>query len=97
MLITLSLSFAIGSATGVLKAAQPPAAIALPPGAGADAIEEVCTTCHQISVITAKRRPRSEWEEVLKRMHDEGLAAGADEVSLITDYLTQNFGPPTSP
>jgi hypothetical protein len=62
-----------------------------PPGQGLDLIQRSCVNCHDISIITAKRKTRDEWAQILGLMADRGAEVTPDEMQIIEEYLSQNF------
>lgn len=65
-----------------------------PPGPGLDLIQRSCINCHDIYMITAKRRTAQEWATVVGLMADRGAEVTPEEMQIIEDYLSQNFSPP---
>jgi hypothetical protein len=62
-----------------------------PPGPGLELIQRACVNCHDISIITAKRKTRDEWAHILGLMADRGAEVTPDEMQIIEEYLAQNF------
>jgi mono/diheme cytochrome c family protein len=62
-----------------------------PPGPGLDLIQRSCINCHDIYMITAKRRTAQEWATVVGLMADRGAEVTPEEMQIIEDYLSQNF------
>jgi competence ComEA-like helix-hairpin-helix protein len=53
----------------------------------------VCSRCHPIERVTAMRRTRSQWEEVITTMiTSRGAQVTDDDFSTILDYLVKEFG-----
>lgn len=66
----------------------------LPAGAGKDAVEAVCTGCHQTNMITqSSGYNRDGWRELISTMID--LRASPDTRDAITQYLAEHFRPNT--
>jgi hypothetical protein len=62
-----------------------------PPGEGLELIQRSCINCHDISIITAKRKTRDEWAQILGVMADRGAEVTPDEMQIIEEYLSRNF------
>jgi hypothetical protein len=62
-----------------------------PPGPGLDLILRSCVGCHDVYMITAKRKTPEEWATVVGLMADRGAEVTPDEMQIIEDYLSQNF------
>lgn len=69
------------------------ASTGLPPGAGRDQVQRVCTSCHAIGMVTAKGRTEQEWAEIIGRMQGLGMEASDDDLYAIHDYLTRELPP----
>jgi hypothetical protein len=59
----------------------------LPAGAGRDALVRSCLGCHELGVVLARGRTRSEWAEVTGLMIDRGAVIGEDDLGILLDYL----------
>lgn len=68
----------------------------LPSGAGRDALVRSCLTCHDLNVVLARGRTRSEWNDVTGQMIDRGAVIGADDLKLLLDYLADVAPAPTA-
>jgi competence protein ComEA len=71
-----------------------PAQDSLPDGPGKGALEKVCTKCHDLSTVGAKRRTAVEWGYILDKMVTQGAQASDSELDEILDYLVRNFSKP---
>ena len=67
----------------------------LPSGPGRDALVRSCLTCHDLNVVLARGRARSEWAEVTGLMIDRGAVIGEDDLKVLLDYLA-DVAPPTA-
>lgn len=54
--------------------------------------EKKCDSCHSMEDAKSKRYTKNEWQDVLKRMEDNGCNLTKEEFSIIVDYLTLNYG-----
>lgn len=62
-----------------------------PAGPGLELIERACVSCHDIYMITTKRKTPEQWAEVMDLMAARGAEVTPDEMQIIQDYLSQNF------
>ena len=60
------------------------------PGAGLFA--QMCVKCHDAARITAMRRTRTEWEEVLNKMIERGATGTEKDFETVYGYLLRNYG-----
>jgi len=65
----------------------------LPDGDGKAIINNACTTCHGVDLITAKSASREDWASTLDRMKTYGASLDAKQNTTVLDYLVKNFGP----
>ena len=85
-------------APATAPAAGPPAAAATPPAATAGAsadpaglVASVCTSCHGMTVISAKGRSPADWDEVVGHMVDYGAMASDSDLAAIKAYLAKTY------
>lgn len=85
------------AAAAVAPAPAAPAVVrastGLPPGAGRDLTQRVCTACHAIGMVTAKGRSSQDWAEIIGRMQGLGLEASDNDLYTIHDYLSRELPP----
>ena len=62
-----------------------------PPGPGLELIQRSCISCHDIYMITTKRKTPEQWAEVMDLMMARGAEVTPDEMQIIEEYLSQNF------
>lgn len=62
-----------------------------PPGEGLELIERSCINCHDIYMITSKRKTPQEWAATLGVMVDRGADVTPEEMQVIEEYLSQHF------
>ena len=74
-----------------------PVAAQLPGGDSKDLVQNVCTGCHSIGLITSRRQSRTAWNGTVRKMAQSGASATDEQFNAIVDYLTKNFGPGTAP
>ena len=70
-----------------------PASSDPPAGAGLDLIQRSCVSCHDIYMITTKRKTRDEWARIVGVMADRGAEVTPEEMQIIENYLSENFSP----
>jgi mono/diheme cytochrome c family protein len=71
----------------------PAAGFAQPPAAQRAAFQKVCGACHAVEIATTQRRTRSEWQENINSMIARGAKGTDDELALILEYLSTQYGP----
>lgn len=58
--------------------------------------QKVCATCHPMDRVTVSRRSRAQWEEVISKMVGLGAKGTDEELTIVLNYLTTNFGRDTN-
>ena len=66
-----------------------------PAGPGLDLIQRSCVGCHDIYMITSKRKTPDQWATTVGLMADRGAEITPDEMQIIEEYLSQNFSTTT--
>jgi mono/diheme cytochrome c family protein len=54
---------------------------------------DACTACHTLERVRGQRLGKEEWRHLIAGMLSEGVPLTDDEISLLVDYLAENFGP----
>ena len=54
---------------------------------------DACTACHTLERVRNQRLGREEWRHLIAGMLSEGVPLTDDEISLLVEYLAENFGP----
>jgi hypothetical protein len=72
--------------------AQDKTADPLPEGDGKKLVVKLCTDCHGVEQIVAKKRTKEEWDAVISDMVQKGATGKDDEFDAIVAYLVKNFG-----
>jgi hypothetical protein len=67
-----------------------------PPAPGLELIQRSCVSCHDIFMITSKRKTPDEWATVLDVMATRGAEVTPEEMQVIEEYLSQHFSTPRS-
>jgi hypothetical protein len=65
-----------------------------PAGPGLELIQRSCISCHDIYMITSKRKTPEQWAEVMDLMAARGAEVTPEEMQLIEEYLSKNFAAP---
>ncbi len=66
-------------------------------GHGKELVETVCTQCHGLNLISSSGlRSRGEWENIVGEMIAMGAPLLDDEIAIVAEYLTAQFGPEAS-
>lgn len=65
----------------------------LPEGHGKVVMEQMCVSCHALSVVTSKRATPVEWSALVQQMVARGAVGSDQDVATLTQYLAKNFGP----
>jgi virginiamycin B lyase len=63
----------------------------LPEGAGKKGVQTYCGGCHGISRVAASGYPQAYWHTAVRMMVNFGVPIPAEEVPVITDYLSQHY------
>jgi competence protein ComEA len=53
---------------------------------------QMCSKCHDAARITAMRRTKTEWEEVINKMIEKGATGTEKEFENVYGYLLRNYG-----
>ena len=106
-LIVLAIVAALGASAFAATKAAPPkgtATIALPgdagmafkPGPGSGAVQGACLSCHSSAYVsTQPQLTRAQWTgEVTKMKNVYGAPIADDQVPIIVEYLTAQYGKP---
>ncbi len=67
----------------------------LPEGKGKDTVENTCTDCHSLERIKAQHMNEEGWNGTVREMIENGASINPDDIRIIVNYLTKNFGPDT--
>lgn len=66
-----------------------------PAGPGLELIQRSCISCHDIYMITTKRKTPEQWADVMDLMAARGAEVSPEEMQVIEEYLSQNFSTST--
>ena len=81
----------IAAVAGTTVAQSPPPA--LPGGPGKTLVEAVCTACHSLERVVAKRATKAEWQDKVLEMLQEDPDITQQERDQIVEYLAKTFPP----
>jgi virginiamycin B lyase len=65
----------------------------LPEGPGKELVEAVCTACHSLDRVVAKRATKAEWQDKVLEMLQEDPDITQQERDRIVEYLAKAFPP----
>jgi virginiamycin B lyase len=77
--------------TATLAGQSPPPV--LPEGQGKELVEAVCTACHTLERVVAKRGTKAEWQDKVLEMLQEDPDITQQERDRIVEYLAKAFPP----
>ena len=89
------LSIGLSVALAITADAQSPPP-ALPEGPGKELVEAVCTACHTLERVVAKRATKAEWQDKVLEMLQEDPDITQQERDQIVEYLAKAFPPKAS-
>ena len=81
------------STTPITPATITPVRSVLPAGPGRDTVQQVCSSCHAIGMVTATGRTSDDWAEMIERMIGLGLEASDEDLQIVHAYLSREFPP----
>ncbi len=85
-------AWALSAAAAI--ASFPALAQDLPAGKGKDVVQMICSGCHDLSPITdGGGGTKEDWEGAVQGMIAMGATIKPADVTVIVDYLAQNFPP----
>jgi len=87
-------SLALITFAAMAPAQSPPA---LPEGPGKELVEAVCTACHSLERVVAKRGTKAEWQDKVLEMLQEDPDITQQERDQIVEYLAKSFPPKAAP
>ena len=65
----------------------------LPPGPGQYVLQQMCTVCHGLNVVTGQRMSAQQWADEVQDMISRGARGSDQDVKELVSYLAANFGP----
>ena len=63
----------------------------LPDGPGKALVENQCTTCHAVTMVTGMGHTPEEWKLTVERMVAAGADIPANQMTMLSDYLAKSF------
>lgn len=82
-----------GRAPGAEIPVVTPVRAGLPAGPGRETVQQVCTSCHAIGMVTANGRTSEGWAEIIERMMGLGMEASDEDLQTVHAYLTRELPP----
>jgi len=86
--------FGFAAIAAAVFCARALAAQDLPEGSGKEAVKAICTQCHELQQVTAKKRTAVDWSMTVDKMITQGAKATDEQFNAILDYLIRNFRKP---
>jgi len=65
----------------------------LPEGEGRDKFVALCSNCHEMSIVIAQGRSRTEWGDMISTMIDRGAVVSDEDFAVVQAYLARAFPP----
>ena len=65
----------------------------LPEGKGSDIVAANCILCHTVERVVTSHRSRAAWDDLVKLMALRGCPINDEQVAIVIDYVSKNFGP----
>jgi len=53
---------------------------------------QTCNRCHDAARITALRRTKTEWEEIINKMIERGATGSEEEFQTVFNFLRRHYG-----
>jgi virginiamycin B lyase len=63
----------------------------LPAGNAKALVENECTTCHEVTMITTAQHSPADWKLLVERMVAAGANITPNQMTMVTDYLAKGF------
>ena len=64
----------------------------LPSGPGKQLVQNVCSQCHEIEMVTTQRFSEEKWGQVVNLMVSRGARLSDDQIAAVVTYLANNLG-----
>jgi cytochrome c5 len=55
-------------------------------------LDEACTTCHDLDLVSGQRYTKDDWQNVVNSMIAKGAAMGEKDVPMLVEYLVKMYG-----
>ncbi len=78
---------------GPLRPAAAQSPVVLPEGPGREVVLRACSQCHSLENVLRSRLTRRQWEARIDEMLGRGAKLTDEEIDLVAEYLSVNFGP----
>jgi cytochrome c5 len=85
-------------ATAAVPAASAPAAVSPAASAAADPavanmVEDACSQCHDLTMLSNNPRSAADWAETVQTMRDRGAKLTDDQAKIAVAYLAKTYPP----
>ena len=90
--LNIVLAIVLSAALAAALVGLPQDAGDLPEGPGKAAVVKFCDNCHGLEKFSAARKSKSDWEDVINLMADEGLELTDEEYETVIGYLSKYLG-----
>ena len=94
LIATAACAWAVSALLSASPSGQTPASPALSAtdDPGAELFVQTCNRCHDGARITAIRRTKAEWEDVITKMIEKGAQGSEDDFQTVFGYLRRHYG-----
>src|SRR5262245_49299835 len=96
LIATAGCALFVGTLLSASPAGQTPAAQQPASSPSDDPANELfiatCNRCHDAARITALRRTKTEWEEVINKMIERGATGSEDDFQTVFGFLRRHYG-----
>jgi cytochrome c5 len=56
-------------------------------------LDEGCTSCHDLDLVTSQKLGKNEWSAIVTSMMAKGANVGDKDMPVLVDYLVKMYGP----
>jgi cytochrome c5 len=74
-------------------AGQAPPPVAGNDGAAKKVLEDVCTACHDLDLVSDQHLSKDEWQQVVTSMVAKGASLSDKDMPVLVDYLAKTYPP----
>jgi len=60
--------------------------------AGKKILEESCTTCHDLDLVSGQHLSKDEWQQIVNSMVAKGAAVSDKDAPVLVEYLAKTYG-----
>jgi competence ComEA-like helix-hairpin-helix protein len=91
-LFVSTLMSASASGHGVVVPQQQQAGSSVTDDPANELFVQMCNRCHDAARITALRRTKTEWEEIINKMIERGATGSEDDFQTVFGFLRRHYG-----